>query len=435
MSVKIASVSQESKCYKKGIRPGDMLLTINGNEIKDILDYRFYITERKVKAEFQKQDGGRKSVTIRKDQMDDIGLDFETYLMDRQRACKNKCIFCFVDQLPEGMRDSLYFKDDDDRLSFLFGNYVTLTNLDEEEVARLIKMKISPINISVHTMNPALRVKMMHNPHSGECLRYIKDFADAGLTINAQLVLCPGINDGKELVYSLEKLFEYYPSMGSIACVPVGLTKHRDGLCPLKGYDAKTAGEVIDTIDEENRKFKKKHGVKIAFASDEFYIIAGRDIPPAEYYDDFPQLDNGVGMWALLKSEFEEALENHPPRAISRKVTLVTGAAAYPLMKELCPLAEEKFDGLEVNVVEIKNHLFGESVTVSGLISGKDIYETVKDMDLGEELIIPPNCLRSEGDMFIDSMTTEELSDLLKVRIKQNKSSGADLLDALTGEN
>ncbi len=432
MSVKIARVEPGSVCDKKGIKPGDTLLAVNGNDIKDVLDYRFYMTEKKVKLSFLK--GGRKkSFTVKKEEGEDVGLDFETYLMDRQHSCKNKCIFCFVDQLPEGMRDSLYFKDDDDRLSFLFGNYVTLTNLDDEEVERLIKMRISPINISVHTMNPELRVKMMANPRSGESLKYLKRFADAGLTINSQLVLCPGINDGDELEYSLRKLFEYYPAMGSIACVPVGLTKHRSGLCPLEPYGKESAAKVIDTIDRLNEEFKKEHSVKIAYASDEFYLIAEREIPPCEYYDDFPQLDNGVGMWALLKSEFIEALSSCGVTEKKRKATLVTGTAAYPLMSELCSLARKKISGLEIEAVPVVNNLFGESVTVSGLISGSDIFESVKDKDIGEELIIPPNCLRSEGDMFIDSMTVEELGEKLGARITQNGNSGADLLRAMIG--
>ena len=433
MAVKILTVDKGSIGEKKGFQPGDTLVSINGNKIKDVLDYRFYLAEKKLRIEVEKAGGKKKNITVRKDESEDIGLQFETYLMDRKHTCKNKCIFCFVDQLPEGMRDSLYFKDDDDRLSFLFGNYVTLTNLDDDEVARLIKMHISPINISVHTMNPELRVKMMKNPHSGECLRYIKNFADAGLTINSQLVLCPGINDGDELVYSLEKLFEYYPAMGSIACVPVGLTCHRDGLCPLEPYNEKTAAEVIDTVDRMNEEFKAKHGVKIAYASDEFYIIAGREMPSSDYYDGFPQLDNGVGMWTLLKDEFTEALDNYDITHLDRKATIATGTAAYPLISELAQLAESKIDGLKLNVIPVENKLFGKSVTVSGLISGGDIYDAVKDIDIGEELIIPPNCLRNEGDMFIDSMTTQELSEKLGVRIRQNKNGGDSLLAAMTG--
>lgn len=434
MSVKIKSVEPGSIAAKKGICPGDTLLSVNGNEIKDVLDYRFHITEPKIRLELTSPDGKRKKKTIRKAESDDIGLEFETYLMDRQHSCKNKCIFCFVDQLPPGMRESLYFKDDDDRLSFLFGNYVTLTNLDDEEVERLIKMHISPINISVHTMNPGLRVKMMKNPCAGECLSYINRFAKAGLSINSQLVLCPGINDGEELEYSLRKLFEYYPAMRSIACVPVGLTKHRSKLHPIEPYTPEQAGKVIDTVDRLNEEFRAAHGEKIAYASDEFYLTAGREMPGPEYYDDFPQLDNGVGMWALLKEEFTDALEECEITRKERSATIVTGTAAYPLIKELAAAACEKIDGLSLRVIEVKNNLFGESVTVSGLISGKDISASLEGVEIGDELLIPPNCLRSEGDMFIDSMTVSELEKAIGAGIRQSGSDGKGLLLAMIGE-
>ena len=433
MAVKISSVEKGSIADKKGIETGDTIVSINGNEIKDVLDYRFHLNNSKLKIEILKQKGKTKHYKIHKDEFDDIGLDFETYLMDKQHSCKNKCIFCFIDQLPDGLRDSLYFKDDDDRLSFLFGNYVTLTNLDDDEVERLIKMHISPINISVHTMNPVLRVEMMKNPRSGECLKYIKKFADAGLSINAQLVLCPGINDGKELEYSLTELFKYYPSMCSIACVPVGLTKFRQNLPHLSAYNKDTAGKVIDIIDSYNEKFKETHGVKIAYASDEFYLIAEREMPSADYYDDFPQLENGVGMWTLLKDEFTEALSECEIKSLNRKITLATGTAAYPLISELSSLTMSKIQGLEIKVEAIKNKLFGESITVSGLITGGDIISSLKDKEIGEELLIPPNCLRSEGDMFLDNMTVEELSSALGVKVSQCGSSGAEMLASIIG--
>lgn len=433
MAVRISSVEQNSISEKKGLEAGDTLVSINGNPINDVLDYRFYLNDVKLKLEVIKAKGKAKHIKIRKGEFDDIGLEFETYLMDKQHACKNKCVFCFIDQLPEGLRDSLYFKDDDDRLSFLFGNYVTLTNLDDAEVERLIKMHISPVNISVHTMNPELRVRMMKNPRSGECLKYIKQFADAGIAINAQLVLCPSLNDGKELEYSLEKLFEYYPAVRSIACVPVGLTKHREKLEKLEPYTKQTAGEVIDTIDRYNAAFREKQGVKIAYASDEFYLIAERSMPSYDYYDDFPQLENGVGMWTLLKDEFTQALEECETDTINRRITIATGTAALPLITELSQMAMDKIRGLDIRVEAIKNKLFGESITVSGLITGGDILATLKDTDIGEELIIPPNCLRSEGDMFLDSMTVEQLSEALGVKISQNDSSGAGLLAAMTG--
>lgn len=303
MAVLISSIEAKSIASKKKISSGDLLLSINGNEINDVLDYCFYLNDTKLVLETRDSKGKNKTVKISKGEFEDIGLEFETYLMDKQHTCKNKCIFCFIDQLPKGLRDSLYFKDDDDRLSFLFGNYITLTNLDDNEVDRLIKMHISPINISVHTMNPKLRVKMMANPRAGESLRYIKKFVDSGIAVNTQLVLCPGINDGDELKFSLSELFRLGENINSIACVPVGLSKHREGLFPIEAYTKESAGAVIDTVDRFNKEHKNRQGKHIVYAADEFYIYAEREMPECDYYNDFPQLDNGVGMWALLKEK------------------------------------------------------------------------------------------------------------------------------------
>lgn len=433
MAVTISGIGKGSLAEKKKIGAGDTLLSINGNEVNDVLDYRFYINETKLLLSLETAEGKSKLVLIKKGEFEDIGLEFETYLMDKQRSCKNKCIFCFIDQLPKGLRKSLYFKDDDSRLSFLFGNYITLTNLTDSEAERIIKMHISPVNVSVQTMNPELRVKMMANPRAGESLKYLERFAQAGIALNTQLVLCPGINDGKELEYSLKELAKLYPAVQSIAAVPVGLSDHRGGLYELEPYTAETAGEVIDVIDRFNEEFSKENGAIIAYAADEFYLKAEREMPDEDYYNGFPQLENGVGMWALLKSEFEEALSLRKPKAVSRKVTIVTGEAAYPLICELSEKAEEKFSGLEVQVVAVRNRLLGRMITVSGLICGRDIADAVKDLDKGDELIIPPNCLRSEGDMFLDDMTVEELSDILKIKITQNGSSGGELLSAMLG--
>lgn len=433
MAVTISEIAKGSIAERKKICAGDRLLSINGNEINDVLDYRFYLNEKRLLLALKTAQGKSKLVLIKKDEFEDIGLEFETYLMDRQRSCKNKCIFCFIDQLPKGLRKSLYFKDDDSRLSFLFGNYITLTNLTDSEAERIIKMHISPVNVSVQTMNPELRVKMMANPKAGESLKYLRRFADAGIALNTQLVLCPGINDGGELEYSLNELGLLYPAVQSIAAVPVGLSDHREGLYHIDHYTCETAGEVIDSIDRFNEKFKEKHGTVIAYAADEFYLKAEREIPDEDYYNGFPQLENGVGMWALLKSEFENALDECTITSLDRKVTVVTGEAAYPLIKELSEKAENKIKGLSVQVVAAKNHLLGSMITVSGLLCGRDIATAVDDLDLGEELIIPPNCLRSEGDMFLDDMTVEELSDKLKIRVTQNGTGGEDLLSALTG--
>lgn len=433
MAVLIGGVQTGSIAQKKKISKGDRLISINGNEINDVLDYRFYINETKLILSLETADGKSKLVMIKKDEFEDIGLEFETYLMDKQKSCKNKCIFCFIDQLPKGLRKSLYFKDDDSRLSFLFGNYITLTNLTDSEAERIIKMHISPVNISVQTMNSDLRVKMMANPKAGDSLKYLHRFAQAGIAINTQLVLCPGINDGKELEFSLNELSKLYPAVQSIAAVPVGLSDHREGLYPIEPYNEKTAGDTIVLIDRFNEKFKEEHGEIIAYAADEFYLKAKRKMPDAEYYNDFPQLENGVGMWALLKSEFEDALENCDITELDRRVTAVTGRAAYPLISALAEKAEEKIKGLKVNVVAAENRLLGSMITVSGLLCGADIAAAVGGLDLGDELIIPPNCLRSEGDMFLDDMTVEELSDKLGIKIIQNGPGGADLLSAFTG--
>ncbi len=433
MAVIISKIVKGSLAEKKRINAGDRLVSISGNPINDVLDYRFYLNETKLILTLETAEGKSKLVLIKKGEFEDIGLEFETYLMDKQRSCKNKCIFCFIDQLPKGLRKSLYFKDDDSRLSFLFGNYITLTNLTDSEAERIIKMHISPVNVSVQTMNPELRVKMMANPKAGESLKYLKQFATAGIALNTQLVLCPGINDGAELERSLNELAELYPAVQSIAAVPVGLSDHREGLYPLEPYTKETAGEVIDIIDRFNAEFGKNHGEIIVYAADEFYLKAQREMPDEDYYNGFPQLENGVGMWALLKSEFECALSECEIKNLDRKVTVVTGEAAYPLIKALAESAEGKIKGLTVQVVAAKNRLLGSMITVSGLLCGADIAAAVEGLELGEELIIPPNCLRSEGDMFLDDMTIDDLSDKLGIKITQNGSSGEDLLSALTG--
>ncbi len=432
MSVKIESVSPGSPASKKKIRGGDVLHSINGHAITDVLDYRFYLNEEKLVLEVEK-DGKLKKVRIRKSETDDIGLEFETYLMDRKHACKNKCVFCFVDQLPEGLRDSLYFKDDDSRLSFLFGNYITLTNMSEEEIDRIINMHISPVNISVHTMNPELRVEMMKNPNAGTSLRFIKKLADAGITLNTQLVLCPGINDGAELEYSLTELEKLMPSVQSIAAVPVGITCHREGLANLRLFTPEEAGRVIDTIDAFNKRLTEKIGYGIAYAADEFFIQAERPIPGENYYGDYPQLENGVGLWSLFKSEFMQALENEPSDAVKeeRKITWATGVAAYPLVCELAEAAQKKYENLKIDVYKVTNKLFGSTVTVAGLLSGKDYFDTLKDAPLGQKIIIPEVSLRKDDDRFLDDMTLQQLQQALGVRVRPVPNDGAVLLSEL----
>ena len=432
MSVVIESVLSDSYAYRVGIQANDELVSINSHEIFDVLDYRFYIQARKLSL-LIKRDGDEITFNIRKsDEFSDIGLEFKTYLMDKQHSCKNKCIFCFVDQMPKGMRDTLYFKDDDSRMSFLFGNYITLTGLCEREVQRIIDMHISPVNISVHTMNPTLRVEMMKNPHAGESLDILRRFADAGIEMNTQLVLCPGINDGDELMYSLSELGKLGDCVKSIAAVPVGLTKYRDGLYPLHTYSKEEAESVIDIIDDFNAHYSYyKDGKIIAYPSDEFYILAERPMPTAEYYGEFSQLDNGVGMCALLEKEFTDALADEDARDINRTVTVATGCAAYPLISRLCKLAEDKFNGLNINVIKINNDFFGETVTVAGLITGKDYIAQLKDVSLGDELLIPLVSLRNEGDRFLDDVTVEELSDALNINVCTVRNDGYEFLDKI----
>ena len=432
MSVVVTSVLNDSYGEKVGILKNDEIISINGREIIDVLDYRFAIQSKKLLIKI-KRGLEEVQVNIRKSsEFSDIGLEFETYLMDKQHSCRNKCIFCFVDQMPKGMRDTLYFKDDDSRLSFLFGNYVTLTNLTEKEIDRICEMHISPINISVHTMNPELRVKMMKNKNAGESLRFIKKFHDAGILMNTQLVLCPGINDGEELRFSLSELAKFSPYINSIAAV--GITKHRENLEHLDIYNKETANEVINIIDEFNAHYSFFNNGKIlAYASDEFYLLAEREFPTEDYYGEYSQLDNGVGMCTLLKSEFLSALEETAPKAINRNITLVTGESAFTLLSELCKKAEEKFENLKVNVIKITNEFFGTTVTVAGLLTGQDLKAQLQGKELGEELLIPRVSLRNEGDKFLDDVTLEELSHSLNVKVTPVENDGYKLLENILG--
>lgn len=429
MAVKIQKVNPDSLCGKKGITAGYVLLSVNGHDINDVLDYRFYANSRRINVVFETPEG--ETVTHRFKtalNVDELGLEFDSYLMDKQHSCKNKCIFCFIDQMPHGMRESLYFKDDDSRLSFFFGNYVTLTNMTEKDIDRLIEMHISPVNISVHTMNPELRVQMMKNPNSGKVLSYIKKLADADIEINAQLVLCPGYNDGPELLYSLNKLAEIGRSIVSVAAVPVGLTKHREGLCELRGYDNISAGEVIDIIDSFNAEHYDEFGRNFCYAADEFYLKAERKIPDYEYYDDFRQLDNGVGMWRDTEALFLDTL-SEIDTCSDEKVALITGVAASPLMKELAYAFKQKFNSKTIDVFTIVNDFFGHSVTVAGLVTATDIINQVNDLSSYDKALIPDVMLKGyDEQIFLDDISLEELSEKLNVKIIPVSSSGAELL-------
>lgn len=435
MSVKISGVKKNSICDIKGISAGDELLKINGKEIMDVLDFDFYMAEQNITMTFKCSDGKYKVI---KTNNTNCGLEFETYLMDKQHHCKNKCIFCFIDQLPKGLRPSLYFKDDDSRLSFLFGNYITLTNISEHEIERIISMHISPVNISVHTMNPELRVQMMKNKNAGKSLKIIKRLADAGIQMNTQLVLCPGINDGNELRRSIEELSALYPSVQSIAAVPVGLTKFRDGLEKLEPYNKETASEVIDIIEEYSQKFRKEFGTGLVYPADEFFIKAERDLPNEEYYDDYPQLDNGVGLVRSFYNDFLYELENCNENPTNKKVTLATGVDFYPYLYELCKKAEQKF-GVEINAQKIINNFFGETITVSGLVTGQDIANQLKNQDLGEYLLLPNSMISDytnhteNKNKFLDDMTVEELEETLNTKIILTSGDGGQLLRDILG--
>ena len=434
MPVIIDSVQSHSQAAHHRIKAGDKLLKINGHNINDVLDYRFYIGEERLELELETQHGKKRTVKIKNKSAGEIGLEFSTYLMDKQRSCANNCIFCFIDQLPKGLRESLYFNDDDSRLSFFFGNYITLTNIGQKDIDRIIAMHISPVNVSVHTMNPELRVKMMGNKRAGKVLEYIYRLAEAGIKMNTQLVLCPGYNDGEELTYTLNELGKLYPSVQSIACVPVGLTKCREGLCELSPFTKEQADDVVSRIEVYNKSFLCYNKTNIAYASDEFYLKAQRPMPGKERYGEFMQLENGVGLWTMLKEEVKEVLKDFTYSGKKRTVTLATGAAAYPLIKELTDEVMAKCGGLSANVVKVENRLFGDKITVAGLICGEDFYNALKGTNLGDELLIPAVSLRREGDMFLDDMTIKTLSQRLNIKVTPVANDGWDFLEKITGK-
>lgn len=434
--VKITEVERGSLADRVGILPGDTLISINENEICDVLDYRFYLTERAVTLTLERG-GATVSVQIKKGEYDDIGLGFETPLMDKKHSCKNGCIFCFIDQNPEGLRESLYFKDDDSRLSFIHGNYVTLTNMTDRDVERIIKMRMSPINISIHTTNPELRVKMMKNKRAGEVLKYLSDFKRAGLSMCGQIVLCRGVNDGEELKRTMHELSEYFPELSSVSVVPAGLTKFRDKLYPLSDFTEREAGEIIDLIDGVANEHFKKHGSRLFFAADELYLKARREIPSADYYEEYPQIENGVGMLRSLIDDFGLELSDadyyKDKVASPRSVSVATGVAAYPTVSALCEKMERIFPNLQINVYKIINNFFGESITVAGLLTGSDIKSQLLGKPLGDELLIPECALRHGEDVFLCGMTVPELSEALGVRIAP-AGDGYDLFLKLLGE-
>ncbi len=434
--VKIVGVEPRSRAARAGILSGDRLLTVNGNEIEDVLDYRFYLADTCVSL-LCERGGERFAVNIRKGEYDDIGLEFETPLMDSKHSCKNKCIFCFIDQLPSGMRESLYFKDDDSRLSFLHGNYITLTNLYDKDIERIIRMHISPVNVSVHTMNPALRVEMMKNKRAGQVLSYLDRFRDAGIRIAAQIVLCKGINDGAELDFSMRELCKYLPALGSVSIVPAGLTRYRQGLYPLEEFTKEDCVAVTKQVDAFGDMCLEKYGTRLVYCADEWYVKGELALPEDAYYEEYAQIENGVGMLRALSEEFSAELsmiEAADAPKVPRTVSIATGVAAYERLLALARLIEQKIPTVKVNVYKIINKFFGETVTVTGLLTGTDIGDALAGEDLGDELLLSSSTLRAGGDLFLDDMTPNELSERLRVPIRFVESDGAALVDAILGK-
>lgn len=430
MAVKIYGVTSGSHAATAKIKEGEILVSINSNDIVDVLDYRFYQVNRNLLLVIEDMAGQRREVSITKGEYEEIGLEFETYLMDEQHSCRNKCIFCFIDQLPKGLRKSLYFKDDDSRLSFLFGNYITLTNITEHEIDRIIKMHISPINVSVHTTNPELRCKMMNNRFAGDALKHLKRFADAGITLNCQIVACPGINDGDELVRTLTDLEVL--GVETTAIVPVGLTRFREGLFPLEAYTKQTAADTLDIIESFGNRCKQKYGRRTFFAGDEFYILAEREIPNPEFYEDFSAIEDGVGMIAYLTDDVKYALEEFDKdESLRHTVTIACGEGVYPFMKNIMSLINEKFPNIKINTKAVKNNFFGGGINVSGLVTGGDLIAQLKGTQLGDRLIIPSSMLRFENDLFLDDVSTDDVERELNIPLLAVNNNGEQLVKSI----
>ena len=427
----ISHIINGSIAEEMEIEPGDELVSINDQPVGDILDYRYLCNEEYLTVVIRKQDGEEWELEIEKEFEEDLGMEFENGMMDDYHSCHNKCIFCFIDQMPPGMRDTLYFKDDDSRLSFLQGNYITLTNLKEEDIQQIIQYHLSPINISFQTMNPQLRCKMLHNRFAGESLKKVDRFIEAGIEINGQIVLCKGINDGKELEYTIEQLTRYLPNLTSVSVVPVGLTKFRDGLYPLEPFNKEDAMEVLDTIHKWQNRIMKEHHTHMIHASDEWYILAERELPEEDNYDGYPQLENGVGMIRLFLTEVAEALALLEGDDRHHTVSVATGLLAEPYIRQAAAKIQVQFPNITVHVYPIINKFFGEKITVAGLLTGQDLKEQLTGKELGEQLFLSCNVLRDGEDVFLDDMTTTELENALQTKIGIIKSDGKDFVHAI----
>ena len=427
----IKDVEIDSIAEELGIQTGDYLLSVNDMEITDILDYKFQIFDECIMITIEKTNGEIWDLEIEKEENEDIGLIFEEQLIDNPRRCANKCIFCFMDQLPPKVRETLVFKDDDFRLSFMTGNYVTLTNSSYKDLDRIIKYHLTPINISVHATHPEVRKMMLNNKNADKILDYIKYLTDGGIGVNAQVVLCPGINDGEILDKTIEDLSKFYPGVLSIAIVPVGLTKYREGLYKLNGFSEETAGKVVDQVEKWQRKFKKELGTNLVFCADEFYIKSKREIPEFERYEEFEQLEDGIGLLAYFTMNFNRSLMRVKPVEMKKIVSIATGKSAYKFIREKSDILEQTFNGLKINVYEIENTFFGPEITVTGLITGGDLMEQLKDKELGEYLVIDRKMLKDDADIFLDDVTLAEVEEGINTKVVKSDSLGNEFIKAI----
>ena len=427
----ITAVESGSLAEEMELEPGDRLMAIDGNEIEDIFDYRFYIGDEYLEILIQKADGEEWLLEVEKDPEEDLGLTFENGLMDEYRSCRNKCVFCFIDQMPPGMRETLYFKDDDSRLSFLQGNYITLTNMSDKDFERIIRFHLAPINISVHTTNPQLRCKMLNNRFAGDVLTKIDALYEAGIEMNGQVVCCPGINDGEELDRTIGDLARYIPHMRSLSIVPVGVTKYREGLYPLTTFDKEGAARTIDRIEAWQKKIYAEHGIHFVQASDEFYILAERPVPEEERYDGYLQLENGVGMVRLLQEETDQVLAAMEGDDREVEISLATGRLAAVYLQEIVEKIQKKFPRVQVHIYPIRNDFFGETITVAGLVTGQDLMAQLKDQPLGSRLLIPSVMLRSGEDVFLDDITVGQVEKALQIPMDIVKSGGYDVVNSI----
>ncbi len=430
----IKAVEPLSIAEELGIEPGDKLISINENVIEDVFDYHYLVNDEELVVLIEKADGEEWELEIEKDYEEDLGITFEQGLMDEYRSCRNKCIFCFIDQMPKGMRETLYFKDDDSRLSFLQGNYITLTNMSDHDVERMVQYHLEPINISFQTTNPELRCKMLHNRFAGEALKKVDKLYEGGVHMNGQIVLCKGVNDGEELERSIRDLTKYLPYLQSVSVVPVGLTKYRDGLYPLEPFTKEDAMKVLDIIEGWQKKIYEEYGLHFIHAGDEWYILAEREMPEEERYDGYMQLENGVGMLRLLMDEFDEALVDLEGDDRKVEVSIATGKLAYPYLQRMIEKLQVKFPNVKVHLYWVRNDFFGEKITVAGLITGQDLIAQLKGRELGSKLLLPCNMLRDGEEVFLDDVTLTQVKDSLQVEIDIVKSSGWDFVERILND-